>query len=145
MKPKSIRLFDRLYLSAVGFNVVSAVLGWKALADRAGMDLERASRGSASMSGWLVGSSIFLFVLIALVLWAAVSQFRAGLMRWVIAAIVIYGASDAITMVRSGHWAATGVLNLLAIVCGLLAAVMLFRADARAWFAASPDHPLPLD
>ncbi|WP_324828879.1 hypothetical protein [Qipengyuania zhejiangensis] len=134
MKPKSIRRFEYLFWISVILSLVSTALAWANLSDQAEAAIAMSKGNSPGMGVILLLSSVAIFLTIALVVWAAISQYRIGAVRWVLLALVVYSA---IEIVRTGALAnpiPSSVADALATVVAGASTLFLFTAEARDWF-----------
>ena len=140
MKPKSIRVFNRLYPVAVILALLSAALGFSALERQARAGLEgAAAAGDSTIGIGMVIAALLIFVLLAIVLWTTLALMRMGWMRYVLALIAAYSVYRGLFALGVTGPTAGTVLDLLAALVAALAAAVLFRPDARAWFAENTD------
>lgn len=143
MTPDSIRRFNILFPIATLLVLVSAVLSFTGLEEQALAGVGSPQGGTGTMGVWMVMASIFIFLLLAAVLWTTISLLRMAFMRYVLALIVVYALFQnyqALTV--QGPNAAT-LVDLVASLIAVWAVVLLFQPDARQWFAENPDHRDP--
>ena len=129
MRPKSIHLFERLYLASIALTLIATVLGWDALVR--GATIPGAEGGAAAVAGIAIG----VVVLVQLIVWYFVSRRGSGIAKW--AAVVffllnLWGVGTTAQLAMNGSL--PSVLTLAARIVELSAIVMLFRADANRWF-----------
>lgn len=142
VKPKSIRRFDALFPLAALLVLVSSVLSFGALEAEVQLGFNSEGESARGMAIWMVIASLFIFTLLAGILWSTISFMRMGAMRWVLAAVVLLALyQNAVAFIEFGPNLAAFV-DLAATLVGGFAVLLLFRPDASAWFAEHPDSPL---
>ena len=139
MTPDSIRRFNILFPIATLLVLISAVLSFGGLEEQALAGVGSPRDGSGTMGVWMVTASIFIFLLLAAVLWTTISLLRMAFMRYVLALIVLYSLfQNYQALTALGPGAAT-LVDLAASLIAGWAVVLLFQPDARLWFAENPD------
>ncbi len=139
MKPGSIKLFDMLFPIATILVIASSVLSFTGLEQVAMAGFGGEGEGARGMAIWMVIASLFIFVLLASIFWATISLMRMGSMRFILALVVLYALyQNYLALTGIGANAATLVDLAASLVAGI-AVVVLFRDDARRWFAENPD------
>ena len=137
MKPGSIKLFDVLFPLAALLVLVSAVLSFGNLEERALIDFGGEGGGARGMAIWMVIASLFIFALLASIVWATISLLRMGMVRYLLALVVLYALfQNYLAFAALGPHLA-GFVLAASLVAGA-AVIVLFRADARQWFAEDP-------
>ncbi|MEH6722300.1 MAG: hypothetical protein V7686_02115 [Qipengyuania sp.] len=138
MKPGSIKLFDVLFPLAALLVLVSAVLSFGNLEERALIDFGGEGGGARGMAIWMVIASLFIFALLASIVWATISLLRMGIVRYLLALVVLYALfQNYLAFAALGPHLA-GFVDLAASLVAGAAVIVLFRADARQWFAEDP-------
>ncbi len=130
MRPKSIQLFERLYLASIVLTLIATALGWDALVR--GATIPGAEGGAAAVAGIAIG----VVVLAQLIVWFFVAKRGSSVAKW--AAVLffllnLWGIGATVQLAMNGSL--PSVLTIAARVVELAAIVMLFRADAKPWFA----------
>lgn len=134
MRPKSIILFERLFLVSILLNALAAFLGFQDT-------LAQMEQDAAMVSlGW--GASILMitavvYVLVLLLLYYLIARRANTVAKWILVVIVLLGLSalPGAIAVQSGIELGVAVAaNLLAAA----AAVCLFLPDARKWLGSKP-------
>lgn len=123
MRPKSVRLGEQLYALAIVVTAVLAVIGWQRAV---------AAYGVATAAGvnlFQIGLQVLLLVL------ATRRGSRVAL--WLLAAVTALTLVGYLMQVSAGVVAVGlfGVLTTLQTLLAVIAIVLLFRPNARAWFA----------
>lgn len=139
MKPKSLRSFDRLFPLAVVVSLIASMLGFAALERAARVGLGQAGAAESTAGIGMVVAALLIFVLLAAVLWTSVSVMRMGWMRYVLALVVAYTLYRSLIAFGVLGIGLGTLLDLLAALIAAFATALLFRPDARAWFAEYPD------
>ncbi|ANU06816.1 hypothetical protein [Paraurantiacibacter namhicola] len=138
MKPASIKTFDILYLGSIAITIIATVLAWDGLMAATNAELARQGmemgEGTNTLAMISAGFGIGIVVVIQLLLWAGASIWRAGWVKWLIAALALYSLAT-FFIGFGGDITLRTVLVAAARLMALGAAAMLFRADAKAWFA----------
>jgi presenilin-like A22 family membrane protease len=133
VKPGSIKLFDVLFPLAALLVLVSAVLSFGNLEERALIDFGGEGGGARGMAIWMVIASLFIFALLA-----SISLLRMGMVRYLLALVVLYALfQNYLAFAALGPHLA-GFVDLAASLVAGAAVIVLFRADARQWFAEDP-------
>lgn len=130
-RPQSIIWFERSFLGAIGIGLVNAALNWSKV--QTAVD---ATPGAGILpSGFLIGTMIVSLV-INLLLWYFAAKRGAVVAKWIIVVFFAIGLLSLVRVLVGGIAAPT--MNLFAYAALALQAVavwMLFRPDAKAWFA----------
>lgn len=135
-RPASILTFERCYLGAWLLGLVNLALTWGARVETASI-----GAGGAMSSGTLAGTLIAGVVvggIIALVLWYFVARRASTVAKWIVVVFYVFGVLGILANLARGTFAPGlgGVLEIVGLVLQTIAVVMLFRPDAKAWFAA---------
>lgn len=132
MKPDSIRKFDWLYLGSIAVGLIGIVFGYRAMS--AQVEAQMAAQGAEGLGVGVVIAGIVIGIAINLALWAAISIWRIGLLKWILIALIAWS-------IYTTFGALAADFNI-AMVCGFVSTLMsivavsyLFRPDAEAWFA----------
>jgi hypothetical protein len=132
-------LFDRLYLTALLLGIVGGVLNWQATSAFLANNPAIEALGTGLVYGIVVGS-VVVGLGINLLLWYFISRRASNAARWIWVVLLVVGLPGTVRTVSG----ATGMVLPLAgrgiliinVLLQLAAAAMLFRPDARAWFAS---------
>lgn len=137
-RPQSIIWFERCFLGAIGIGIINSALNWSKI--QAAVD---ATPGAAGLpAGFMIGT-IVIGLIINLVLWYFAARRGANVAKWIIVVLFGLGLLGLVRTLTSGVAAPT--MNVFAYVALALQAVgvwMLFRPDAKAWFAGRRDDDL---
>ena len=128
MRPQSIVLFDRLFLASLVLALINAVLAYSTLLEEVEADPALAQIGG----GPIVIGVVLASLLIPLVLWYFISRRASNIAKWLLVALVAgglffgeFGFAEGMTV--------PAILGLVVTLLQVVAIVLLFRADARAW------------
>ena len=127
MRPKSIMLFERLYLAAIAIEVVRFAIEWPRLLHAAASDQ------------WVRVASIAVSLLLVLL----TSRRRRRVAGLVLAALFVIGLPMVAAIFQPGTDPASSVSIGLQVLLQAAALLLLFRPDSRAWFAGrAPGDPV---
>jgi len=130
-RPTSILWFERCYLGSVGIGLVNSALSWSAI--RAQVD---ATPGAAVLPASFLVGMLVVGLIVNLLLWYFTALRGSAVGKWIIVAFFAMGLLGVARTLVGGVAAPTS--NALVGIALLLQAVaiwMLFRPDAKAWFA----------
>lgn len=127
MRPKSILLFERLYLASLTLNVVGIFLR-VLIAQDWGLE-------GVSPLPVLIGTIVFLGM--ALPLWFFVARKASRVARMLLCAVAIWGVVDLwhVTVAALRFSPAYAAVTTTAWLCQYAATAVLFRRDADQWLA----------
>ena len=128
MRPKSIILFERLFLTMIVVGVLNGFLNFTTAKAQLQADPQAAAMFG---SGFLIGA-IILGVIINLLLWFFVARKGSVVAKWIV--VVFFGLSllGIVTSLPNLVFP-TALLSFLALILQGAAVYMLFRPDAVAW------------
>ncbi|WP_422061005.1 hypothetical protein [Sphingopyxis sp.] len=132
-KPKSIQLFDRLFLGAMVVGTLNYAFRWNDTLDAFTRQPEVAKLG------WGAGYMLFIFVggmLVNLAIWYFISQRASKVAKWIQAISYVIGAISLVVNYAnpvSPKGLALGVTLLIFAAYGY-ATYLLFRPDSVEWF-----------
>ncbi|MGN6356870.1 MAG: hypothetical protein ACTHLU_05255 [Novosphingobium sp.] len=137
MRPKSIVLFDWLFLGSVVVSAVNTTLSYDTMAELFRTQPELAAIGDAGGAVYL-GSHVFSIV-ISLLLWFFISRRASNVAKWILTALTALGVLSTINLVQSEQQSGLPPYLLgfavVLIVLQAIAVAFLFRKDAAAWLA----------
>lgn len=135
MRPQSIVLFERFFLASLILGVINSALSFNNTLALMNADPAAAQLGFGA--AFIVGTLVFS-VAIQLALWFFIARTASDVAKWILLALTALGIVMALssmgTLAQQGTL--TLVLALFIMLLQIIAIVMLFRADAKAWFAA---------
>jgi len=133
-RPPSIITFERCYLGAVALGLANNALNWTNLQEQMA-----ATPNSQLLPDWFLPATIGLGLVITLLLWYFVARRASVVAKWILVAFFAIGLVG-VPGIISGI--STGLISPLLAVTGLItftlnaiAVWMLFRPDAKLWFA----------
>ncbi len=132
MRPQSIVIFERLYLASVALGLLFTAQNWSA------REALLARNPTAAQFGWIGPATTAVGLLIALALWYFVARRGSVVAKWIVTVFAVW-AAVLLALYLFGLAAIDG--RLVTILTGaaqnllyVASAVMLHRADSRAWF-----------
>jgi hypothetical protein len=129
MRPKSVKLFEVLFLVSLGIGLVISSLGWENLTQKA---------GAGSVLSVLAGTFLITVVLVLLI-----SRKGSNVARWVLVVMFALGAIPYIPSL-AGIFAQNPIIALLAavqITLQVIALCLVFRSDTKPWFIKAEAGP----
>ena len=147
MRPKSIELFDKVYLGSLVLGLVNTAANWSQLVASA----EKAGAGAASLGSGLLIGSIVGGLAISLLLWFFIARRASNVAKWifvVLTAISIFGVLSSLINPLAPKGAAI-IGGVVTTALQVFAAWLLFRPDAAAWLSSGgadgPGDPATFD
>ena len=134
MKPRSISRFEAWYFLAVALSLVSTALGWSDMSTYTDAVIDDSGANSRGMGLVLLFSSVAMFLVLALIFWAAIVLSRLGAARWVLAVLIAYAAYSVAMRIANTAMGFGLIADIAAVVSAAIAVSFLFRADTKAWF-----------
>lgn len=135
MRPTSIVLFERLFLLSLAIALVIGFLQYDALVAQVGNDPALAQLGWGS-GAILVVMAISL--LIPLLLWYFIARRASNIAKWILVVMTLLGLLF-VNLDPGQLGSLAGIASLAVTILQLVAIVLLFRADARAWLSDDTD------
>ena len=135
IRPKSIVDFERCFLGALAIGVLMAIFGWETMRAQVA-----AQPNSALLPDWFMPLVLVISWTINLLLWFFIARRGSNVAKWIWTVLVVIGALGLIPRMLQGTFTPglLGVVTVVVVVLNLVATWMLFRPDARAWFAGRP-------
>lgn len=138
-KPPSIARFERFYWASVVIGLINTALNWKT------SQAMLAANPMMANAGWFLPTMQIIGLVIAVTLWFFIVRRPSVVAKWVqvvIAALGVFGLLSTLAMVGLGRVAINLqiVLGLLSNILYIVAAIMLFKPDAKAWFGEGLDE-----
>ncbi len=134
MRPRSIILFEWLFLASIAASAVNLILGYGQMRDLWLSDPRIAQIGLGS--GFLIGAAVFSFA-IYLLLWFLIARKASNVAKWLLIVFIAIGLIS-LPSALTGPFSLEQGLGLLIYALEIAAVVCLFRPDARAWFRRAP-------
>ena len=132
MRPKSILMFERLFLASLVLSAISFVVGYDAMVEALAAEPGMAELGVGegfAIGLFAVGTAIYLL------LWFLIARKAVNAAKWVLIALV---ALSVVSLLSSLLLAFTFdlqiVIGLVVYALEVAAVYYLFREDAVAWF-----------
>lgn len=144
MKPTSLRWFDVLFPLATVLVLISAGLSFSSLEARALLGFGGEGDGARGMAIWMVIASLFIFLLLASIIWATISQMRMGFMRYPLALVAVYSLFQSCQSLAASGPHLAGFVDCAACLVAGASAALLFRKDARQCFRQPPGDSVVL-
>lgn len=128
MRPRSIELFEKVFLVSLAISLTAAILSW----NQTVLQLDARAPGSgAALAATAVAISFGLFLL----LWWLIARRASNIAKWALVVLTAIGAFFFVSSLvaqatpKSLDAAISALTNLL----GVYAAWLLFKPDAVAW------------
>jgi hypothetical protein len=139
-RPRSIRLFEALFLTSFLLTLVATALIWPALLDQAAAQAGAAKLSDGTLAV-VAGVGVAVVSAIMLGLWYFVARRGSTIAKWVLALFTAYNLYSLVGSVQAGAPFATapGLISGAALMLQVVAVCLLFLPDTRAWFAAEPE------
>lgn len=132
MRPQSIVNFERLYLGALALGIVNTILSWNDT-----MAQVKQQPNAEILGPDFVYIVTGLSILIPLILWYFIARKASVVAKWILVVLFLLGLAGTFMMISGGTYP-KGLSGILGGVTTLLQAGaiwMLFKPDAKAWFA----------
>jgi hypothetical protein len=131
MRPKSIEMFEKVYLGAIAIGLVNTVISWSQVS----AILDDPRMQAVGMGSGTLIFGVVVGMLIPLLLWYSIARRASNVAKWiyvVLTALGLFGylSSLANPLVPKGL---ITVLGLVTVGLEVYAAWLLFRPDAAAW------------
>ena len=147
MRPKSIELFEKIYLGTVTFSFVIAVFNWvNVSATLETPELKALGAGSNLLIGIMALSLIF-----SLLIWYFIARRASNITKWIYVVVTGIGLFGVIGSLAN-PLTPKGILlvgNIVVVALQLYAAWLLFKPDAAEWLeskgASGPGDPSTFD
>ena len=133
MRPKSIVMFERLFLGSLVLGALNVLLSYQDAAAQVAND--RGAQQLGLGSGFFIGVTAGSFA-VYLLLWFLIARQASSVAKWVLTVCVALGVLFALPAL-TGSWNVTLALSLVIHALEILALVYLFRPDATAWLGGA--------
>ena len=142
MRPRSIILFERLYLGSFVLGVVNAIQLWNARL--------ASLRAQGVADSWPLAAMTLLGWVISLALLYLVARKGSSVAKWIIVVLAAWGvfliANSVLAMSQGGTGRSSLLIGIAQNLLYAVAASMLFKPDARMWFGEPlDDEPVEED
>ena len=147
MRPKSIELFEKVYLGAIVIGLVNTVVSWSQVSAM----LDDPRMKAAGMGTGTLMFGVVVGILIPVLLWYFIARRASNVAKWiylVLTALGLFGFLSSLANPLAPKGLVT-VLGLAAVGLQVYGAWLLFRPDAMAWLeskgANGPGDPTTFD
>ncbi len=135
MRPRSIILFERLFLASLAVGVVNFILGYGDAVAALQRDPNMQQLG---LGGGLVTAIFAVGTGIYLLLWFLIARKAVNIAKWVLVALIALSVVSLLnSLAASFTLNVATVLGLVTYALEVAAVVYLFREDAAAWLKGS--------
>jgi hypothetical protein len=138
IRPQSIVWFERCFLGAIGIGLMNSALSLSKI-----QEAVAATPGAGALPGGFLIGTMVVGIVINLLLWYFAARRGSNVAKWIIIVFFVLGLLSVSRTFVSG--VAPPTMNVLAYVALALQAAgvyLLFRPDAKAWFAGRRDDDL---
>ena len=133
MRPKSIVIFDWLFLGSLVLGIVNSLMSFSTITER--MKLDPAMARAGSFVGPMTTISLVVGLGISLLLWFFISRRASNVARWILVAFTAFGILGVVQNFQNPMYDSISRLPMLVLTLAqVVAAVMPFRSDAKDWF-----------
>lgn len=129
MRPRSIGLFEQLFLASLVLSLVPLALGYGAATAAWHNDPNVRSLGLGN--GFLIGAMVVDYA-VYLLLWFLVARKASNIAKWLLV-VGIALSLIAVPSVLKGPWTPVTIVDLAVYVLEIAALAFLFKGDAKAW------------
>jgi hypothetical protein len=130
VRPPSIIDFERAYLASLALGIVNTTIHWQAIEQ----SFEDPALQVLGGPGAIVGILAFGMA-ISLLLWFFIARRASTVAKWIYVVFIAFGVVGIISNLATLPLGTQLILNVVAQLLQLFAAWLLFKPDARAWFA----------
>jgi hypothetical protein len=139
MRPPSIVLFEKVFLASIVVGILNTVLSWSLVFKAA----ENPALRATGIGESLVITSVLIGILLPLLLWYFIARRASTIAKWIYVVLTAFGLLamvQALTATRIPG-SLPLILSALALALQIYAAWLLFKPDAKAWFAGESGDP----
>ena len=136
LRPTSITNFERCYLGSIALGFIILALTWNSQ-----LALLARNPATAQLSGGAIYGSLLtglvIGAVVAILLWYFAARRASVVAKWIIVVFFAFGVLSLLNSLSKGMVppGLGGVLTIANIVLQGVAVWMLFKPDAKAWFA----------
>ena len=139
MRPKSIVMFERLFLASLALGLLNFLLSYQ---DAAALVANDTGAQKLGLGGGFLIAITAVSTAVYLLLWFLVARMASTIAKWVLVVFVGLGVLAALPAL-TGAWSVTLALSLVVYALEVLALVYLFRPDAKAWLGGTEQADEP--
>ena len=130
MRPPSIIDFERAYLASLALGIVNTTIHWQVIEQ----SFEDPALQVLGGPGAIVGILAFGMA-ISLLLWFFIARRASTVAKWIYVVFIAFGVIGIISSLTTLPFGTQLILNVVAQLLQFFAAWLLFKPDAKAWFA----------
>ena len=143
LRPASIVTFERCYLGAWAIGLINTIVNWQTTMAAMSANPNAAALGPSFATTMMIGGLV-IGAAITVLLWYFVAKRGSLVAKWVVTILIALGViffvfGAAMGRMQMGPVAIVGIMQ---VVLQVVAVVMLFRPDTKAWFGE--DRPEPV-
>ncbi len=129
-RPASIISFERLYLGSLALGAVSTAMNWSTMQAQIAAD-----PSSAILPSWFLPVTLTVGFLIPIILWYFAARRGAVVAKWIIVVLFAIGLLSIPSLFIVPNPILIKLLSGVNFVLQAIAVWMLFKPDAKQWFA----------
>lgn len=131
MRPTSIVLFERIYLTAVLLSIAGFIFDWEESMETLASEPMLAEFGAAYLL-----LELAISIAIGLLLWYFIARRASNVARWILVVLTALGTVVLAVPIAAGEYPLdlSGVTGLVVTALSIVAIALLFRSDASRWF-----------
>lgn len=131
MRPPSIIDFERAYLASLALGMVNTAINWQGIKQ----SLENPALKDVGLGlGFMIGVLVFSMAL-SLLLWFFIARRPSTVAKWIYLVLAAFSIVSIFSSLTTLPFGTEVMLNVVAQLLQLYAAWLLFKPDAKAWFA----------
>lgn len=131
MRPPSIIDFERAYLASLALGMVNTAINWQGIKQ----SLENPALKDVGLGlGFMIGVLVFSMAL-SLLLWFFIARRPSTVAKWIYLVLAAFSIVSIVSSLTTLPFGTEVMLNVVAQLLQLYAAWLLFKPDAKAWFA----------
>jgi hypothetical protein len=129
-RPQSIVNFERSYLGAMVVGLLSSAFNWSLIRGQVA-----ATPGASILPSWFMPVTILVSLAINLLLWYFAARKGAVVAKWIIVVFFVLSLVGLPGMFSGIMPMRVVIFAIVSFLLNAIAVWMLFRPDAKAWFA----------
>jgi hypothetical protein len=131
-RPASIVNFERLYLGSLALGAIGIVINWSTMQAQIAMD-----PNSSILPSWFLPATLAISFAISLTLWYFAARRGAVVAKWIIVVFFAIGLLGIPAALTTPGPIIMKFLTGVNFILQVLAIWMLFKPDAKQWFAGT--------